>query len=589
MKRILAVFLLVGMLFTALPTLAAEPDPSHTHSYFWVIDREATCGQAGIKHEECLCGEKRNENTAIATTPHSLSATAAKSATCTAAGNIAYWHCSVCGKYFSDAKGKNEVSSGSVTIAASGHNFGDNWIVEKATSAGEKDKEYQKCLVCGAIGEVRYTDSQSTGSHTHKLTSYAAKSATCTAAGNKAYWYCSGCGKYFSDANGKTEISAGSVTVAAAGHSYKWVTDKEATATQAGSKHEECTVCGAKRNENTVIPAEGNTTESTASTVPAEHNHVIKELKAKEATCESEGNKACWYCAGCNKYYSDAQGKKELQKSAVIIPKTEHTLVWVEDIPATAESTGIKHEECTACGLIQSENTVIPLVGHVHNLIRVEAREASCSEEGNEEYYICSECSLVFLDADGTEESTLENVTVPMTEHTPITDENGNEVCAVCGAAITEEMTETPKMLRGANQSWDKSESLGTTFATNIVPSSFRRVLVDGQPLNDTDYKKRGTKLEVTLEPSFLLTLSEGQHTVIIEAGEGEVVAFFNITDRSSQKGIDPWLIAVIAAVAALIPLTWLTVRVLKKRRQSKGETDSDQDEPEEVKPEKKA
>ena len=32
-----------------------------------------------------------------------------------------------------------------------------------------------------------------------------------------------------------------------AAHSFKWVIDKEATATTRGSKHEECTVCGYKK------------------------------------------------------------------------------------------------------------------------------------------------------------------------------------------------------------------------------------------------------------------------------------------------------------------------------------------------------
>ena len=29
-----------------------------------------------------------------------------------------------------------------------------------------------------------------------------------------------------------------------AAHTFAWVTDQEATATEAGAKHEECTVCG---------------------------------------------------------------------------------------------------------------------------------------------------------------------------------------------------------------------------------------------------------------------------------------------------------------------------------------------------------
>ncbi len=36
-------------------------------------------------------------------------------------------------------------------------------------------------------------------------------------------------------------------------HSFRWVTDREATRTETGLKHEECSVCGLKRNENTLI------------------------------------------------------------------------------------------------------------------------------------------------------------------------------------------------------------------------------------------------------------------------------------------------------------------------------------------------
>ena len=54
-----------------------------------------------------------------------------------------------------------------------------------------------------------------------------------------------------------------------ASHTFVWEVDKEATKTQTGSKHEECTVCSHKRSENTVIPVlsdSGTTTPGT--TIP---------------------------------------------------------------------------------------------------------------------------------------------------------------------------------------------------------------------------------------------------------------------------------------------------------------------------------
>lgn len=51
-----------------------------------------------------------------------------------------------------------------------------------------------------------------------------------------------------------------------ASHTFVWKVDKAATETQTGLKHEECTVCGHKRSENTVIPVlpgSGTTTPGT--------------------------------------------------------------------------------------------------------------------------------------------------------------------------------------------------------------------------------------------------------------------------------------------------------------------------------------
>ena len=50
-----------------------------------------------------------------------------------------------------------------------------------------------------------------------------------------------------------------------AAHEFKWVVDKEATATQKGSKHEECKVCGYKKAA-VEIPATGSTTKPTDPT-----------------------------------------------------------------------------------------------------------------------------------------------------------------------------------------------------------------------------------------------------------------------------------------------------------------------------------
>lgn len=56
----------------------------------------------------------------------------------------------------------------------------------------------------------------------------------------------------YDDTNHWHECECGDKADTAA-HSFQWVIDKAATKEATGIKHEECTVCGAKRSENTVI------------------------------------------------------------------------------------------------------------------------------------------------------------------------------------------------------------------------------------------------------------------------------------------------------------------------------------------------
>lgn len=54
-----------------------------------------------------------------------------------------------------------------------------------------------------------------------------------------------------------------------ASHTFVWKVDKAATETQTGLKHEECTICGHKRSENTVIPVlPGSGTTTPGTTIP---------------------------------------------------------------------------------------------------------------------------------------------------------------------------------------------------------------------------------------------------------------------------------------------------------------------------------
>ena len=97
-------------------------------------------------------------------------------------------------------------------------------------------------------------------------------------------------------------------------HTFKQIIDKEATATEKGSKHEECTVCGYKKAAVDIPKIDS-------------HNH-------------NYGTE--WKYDSTNHWHECEDGEKA--------DITAHNFKWIVDKKATATEKGSKHEECTVCG-----------------------------------------------------------------------------------------------------------------------------------------------------------------------------------------------------------------------------------------------
>ena len=205
---------------------------------------------------------------------HNLTLVPAKAPTCTEKGNTAYYTCDGCDKWFEDATGASEITDKtSVILAATGHSVSDwksdhtdhwkectvvgcgviiedskaahtagEWIIDTPATATTSGSKHKECTVCGYMMATETIPATGGGEHTH---SYGSD------------W------KYDAD-NHWHECSCGDKADKAA-HDFKWVVDKEATATQKGSKHEECKVCGYKKAA-VEIPATGSTTKPTDPT-----------------------------------------------------------------------------------------------------------------------------------------------------------------------------------------------------------------------------------------------------------------------------------------------------------------------------------
>lgn len=193
-------------------------------------------------------------------------------ATCTKDG-VSRRICSICGAV--------EEKS----VPAPGHNFGA-WTVTKAATCTESGISTRKCSVCGT------EETMIVPSLGHSMTATAGKAATCTEAGNSAYWSCSRCGKFFSDAAGKTEIAKDSWVIAALGHDGATRAAVAATCYASGRTAETyCKRCGLVITAGTVIQATGkHTYENGVCTVCGVKNPMAN-VKGDDIKVDSKDNK----------------------------------------------------------------------------------------------------------------------------------------------------------------------------------------------------------------------------------------------------------------------------------------------------------
>lgn len=196
--------------------------------------------------------------------------------------------------------------------------------------------------------------------------------------------------------------------------------------------------------------------------------HKLTKTDAKAATCTEAGNEAYWTCSGCGKYFSDENGTNEIEKDS-----------WV-----------------------------LKTLGH--DMTKTDAKEATCTEDGNNEYYTCSRCGGVFKDEAGTQATTVEAETLKKLGHDW---SNKNGICARCYAKCTE--THKP----------------GTTCSVCHKYTSYP--YVPGAPTYPATAPAapNGT---VTVSPA---NASKGANvTVTVKPNDGYVLETLTVTDKNGDE-----------------------------------------------------
>ena len=210
-----------------------------------------------------------------------------KAPTCTEAGNIAYWRCDDCGKLYSDAEGKTEITEADIAIPAKGHSPASGWSHDDAShwhaclngcgtqldkAAHDTNGADGACSVCGYIE-----------GHKHSLTRQQYKDGC--ANNPVTYYTCSGCSNLFLDENGTQVVTMDDIQKMSA--------------------------------------------------------HDLVHHTAVEATCEHAGNIEYWECDNCHKFFTD-EGITEVEQSDIVEAQLDHEYEY--------QSNSTQHwKECTMC------------------------------------------------------------------------------------------------------------------------------------------------------------------------------------------------------------------------------------------------
>lgn len=246
--------------------------------------------------------------------------------------------------------------------------------------------------------------------HTCKLTLVKRVEPTCTQDGHEAYFHCD-CGMNYAD--GKAQIPVDINTwgiIPATGHTpSQW--------RYHGDLHyRACTTCGEYLEDGPHVGGTASCVERAKCDVCGGYYGMLDpEHRWGPGWDYKSAAGHAWVCADCGTH-------SEL---------FAHT--------AGPEATETTAQVCTDCGYI-----LTPAKNHTHELTKIPGKEATCTEQGNIEYYICSGCSDRFADAEGKNKiPDAVDVTVAPLGHTPSDTWSWDSdfhwrTCETCNALLDE-------------------------------------------------------------------------------------------------------------------------------------------------------
>ena len=256
-------------------------------------------------------------------------------------------------------------------------------------------------------------------------------------------------------------------------------------------------------------------------------SHILTKTAAKAVTCTENGNKEYWTCEHCKKYFlsndTNPETAKAVEQSEFIIPAS-------------------------------------------HKLTKVEAKAATCTENGNKEYWTCEHCKKYFLSDDTNPETAkaveLSETVIPAlvqvaTTTTPIKCVYGQDMSKidlrdyVKNTDVVGEVT--------VKVATDSTLPDGMKLDNGKISGRPAKAYEDGKEVTFTFTAENGNTANLTLlflvakaDPTVEVSVSGDSHT------EGDLVSELKlILSENSTKGVVELVSEIKALVAGKNTFTW--------------------------------
>ena len=359
MRKFMTIFVAVVLCISALAVVASAKNTNCTatadKTHDWSAWKTVKVLEDGtiVKERTCACGRVETEEV-DPPHKHSIAYMPATEA-CHVPGCAEYWYCTdaTCQLVFADEEltqvtnRKNletpavvELQHIEAVAACHDNGYLEHWYCPKcdnyfADAAATKQTNIKNLTVEGDLS---------------KLEHHAAVAPTATENGMQEYWYCAGCDCYFTDAEGKYNIAYLSLTIPATGEVEHKCTIAYMPATEAChvpgcAEYWYCTdaTCQIVYADEACTQVTNRKNLETPAVVELQHIEAV-------AACHNNGYLEHWYCPKCDNYFADAAATQQTNIKNLTVEGDLSKLEYHAAVAATATENGMQeYWYCAGC------------------------------------------------------------------------------------------------------------------------------------------------------------------------------------------------------------------------------------------------